>query len=231
MTRKLSPLISDVLTLLNAHRDAFYAVVDIARKTKHPVPVDTRAWSQILVSALCTIDGLSRKKGADLIDGSDVKGAITWEAIDTPRFNGVIKAGTKSSVSGTMASLNAMPYIFLVLWDNSPRSHERCRIWCVRPRVDQLFRAMCQKWYACHANDVRPPNFQLHPPRGTDSNTIRNSLGTFEYPLLFSAERDSTGGFKLQHHDPLVLTEGLCRMPPIVPKASGASRRATKRKR
>ena len=58
------------------------------------MPVDLRGWSQIIVSVLTGIKGIARKKGADLEDGSDVKAANTWEAIDTPRFNGVIKAGT-----------------------------------------------------------------------------------------------------------------------------------------
>src|SRR5437868_1451229 len=96
---------------LKAHYDAFHDVIEIAREMEHPVPIDTRAWSQILVSVLTGIPGLGRKKGADLIDGSDVKGAITWEAIDTPRFNGVIKAGTKSATAGQIESLDSMPYL------------------------------------------------------------------------------------------------------------------------
>src|SRR6266446_6392100 len=99
------------LELLDLHYRSFYGVAEIARETDHPVPVDTRAWSQILVSVLTGIKGLKRKKGADLVDGSDVKGANTWEAIDTPRFNGVIKAGTQSATAGRLESLDAMPFL------------------------------------------------------------------------------------------------------------------------
>ena len=38
---------------------------------KHPVPTDTRAWSQIIVSMVSDIPGIERKKGPDLADGSE----------------------------------------------------------------------------------------------------------------------------------------------------------------
>ncbi len=209
-------LIRDVLTLLDAHLDSFFAVVDIARKTKHPVPVDTRGWSQIIVSALCAIDGIARKKGADLVGGSDVKGANTWEAIDTPRFNGVLKAGTLASSSDRVESLDGMPYLFFVLWDNAPeRRSERVRIWCVRPQVDKVFRGMAELWYAARKkNIIRSSNFQLHPPRGRDSNIFTNTYGNLEYPLLFCAERAAGEKYKLVSHNPQVLKKGRCRLMP-----------------
>lgn len=123
---------SKAIEMLDRHYEAFYSIADFARETRHPVPTDTRGWSQILVSLLTGINGLDRKKGADLIDGSDVKGANTWEAIDRPRFNNVVKAGTKAATSGTMASLDSQPYLFLVLWDKNLSGDSRCRIWCVR---------------------------------------------------------------------------------------------------
>jgi len=83
--------------------------------------MDTRGWSQVLASILSGIKGLERKKGADLDDGSDVKGANTWKAIDTPRFNGVIKAGTKAATSDKLESLDDMPCLYLVLWDETER--------------------------------------------------------------------------------------------------------------
>lgn len=103
------------LKLLDLHFESFYAVEPFASQTGHPVPVDTRGWSQVIVSTLCGIPGLGRRKGADLDDGSDVKGANTWEAIDTPRFNNVIKAGTQAATSDKIESLNAMPHIYLML--------------------------------------------------------------------------------------------------------------------
>jgi hypothetical protein len=202
----------DVLALLDAHYDAFYATVDIARKTKHPVPMDTRGWSQILVSALCSIDGIGRKKGADLVDGSDVKGANTWEAIDTPRFNGVIKAGTQAETANSVKSLASMPYLFFVLWDRSiPRKSARCRIWCVRPSRDHKFSEMCARWYEARAEGIiTSNNFQLHPPRGNDTNVIRNTYGNLTYPLLLCAERPDGSNYRLISHDATVLTLGLC---------------------
>ena len=93
------------IKLLDMHYDAFFSIAAVAKKTGHPVPTDTRGWSQIIVSVLTGIDGIQQKKGADLEDGSDVKGANTWEAIDTPRFNGVVKAGTLAEHSDSMAFL------------------------------------------------------------------------------------------------------------------------------
>lgn len=202
--------IAKALALLERHYEAFFSIVDIARETKHPVPTDTRGWSQILVSVLTGTPGLGRKKGADLHDGSDVKGANTWEAIDTPRFNGVIKAGTKAEHSGKLASLDAMPYLFFVLWDVSPRSYERCRIWCVRTRDDTKFRAMCEAWYnSVMEGTIISTNFQLHPPRGKDTNEIRNNAGNLHYPLLFCAEREA-GVYVVNTYDPEVMISGEC---------------------
>jgi hypothetical protein len=92
--------VHDALELLDLHYESFKGILPCAEKYGHPHPTDTRGWSQIIVSALTGILGLKRKKGNDLEDGSDVKAASTWAAIDTPRFNGVIKAGTKGPDSG-----------------------------------------------------------------------------------------------------------------------------------
>lgn len=210
--------VSEAIDLLDLHYDTFSKVVEAARETGHPVPMDTRAWSQILVSILTGIKGLEQKKGADLDDGSDVKGASTWAAIDTPRFNGVIKAGTKASTSGRMESLDAMPYLFLVLWDNAPITENfRCRIWCVRPQIDKHFREMCKLWYdKVRTGEIRSTNFQLHPPRGKNSNEIRNTCGNLYYPLFFRAERSHSDGYSVNHHDPEVMKTGLCDLPTAV---------------
>lgn len=201
------------LGLLDHHYHSFYSVVEVARRTGHPVPMDTRGWSQIVVSVLTGINGIERKKGADLEDGSDVKGANTWEAIDTPRFNGVIKSGTHANYSDSMAYLDNTPFLFLVLWDIDPAGRPRCRIWVVRPPDDPQFRLMCERWYGARASgEISSTNFQLHPPRGRDNDIIRNSYGTLAYPLLFSAARKDER-FVLQQYSPNVIRDGLCRAP------------------
>lgn len=202
--------VRETIELLDKHYDAFYSIADVAKKTGHPVPTDTRGWSQILVSVLTGIDGMQRKKGADLEDGSDVKGANTWEAIDTPRFNGVIKAGTLAGHSGNMAFLDATPNLFFVLWDEPGEGQHRCRIWVVRPQEDPEFRQVCSAWYAARAiGEIQSDNFQLHPPRGEDHNIIRNSFGNLAYPLLFSAVRGERR-YALQVHNRAAAKKGLC---------------------
>ena len=203
--------IRETLDLLDIHYRSFYEAEPYARRTGHPVPTDTRSWSQILVSTLSGINGLGRRKGTDLLDGSDVKGANTWEAIDTPRFNGVIKAGTLASTSGQLASLDSMPHLYLVLWDETTRGTKRCRIWVVRPQDDQTFRAVCEEWYSKRANgEIKSNNFQLHPPRGKDTNIITNKCGNLYYPLYFSAERTRRSEYELLHFEPQARIVGEC---------------------
>lgn len=212
MKMESSNNLQKTISILDRHYRIFRETVDIAKETGHPVPVDTRAWSQILLSALTGIKGLERKKGTDLDDGSDVKAAITWEAIDTPRFNGVIKAGTKANTAGKIESLDSIPYLFLVLWDVAlKRGYERCRIWCVRPKYDKLFRQMCKQWYEKRQKGIIiSNNFQLHPPRELDSNIIRNTCGNLEYPLLFCAERIGDR-YKVITYDPQIMKSGQCK--------------------
>ena len=196
---------------MNLHYDTFHSSVPYAEETGHPVPTDTRAWSQILVSVLCGVKGLGRKKGTDLLDGSDVKGANTWKAIDTPRFNGAVKAGTQSVTSGKLESLDSMPHLYLVLWDETLRATARCRIWVVRPQYDRAFRSVCNEWYSRRTTgEIKSDNFQLHPPRGADTNVIRNTCGHLSYPLYFSAERTREMEYEVTHYDESVLINGAC---------------------
>ena len=204
--------VAAALKMLNEHHDAFYAVAPLAEQTKHPVPMDTRGWSQILVSVLTGINGIARKKGADLEDGSDVKGANTWLAIDTPRFNGVIKAGTLAEAAGSIKSLDSQPFLFFVLWDHNSAGHARCRIWVVRTQEDKTFRGMCEEWYSQRkAGDIVSNNFQLHPPRGRDDNVIRNKCGNLEYPLLFCATRAPGESYAVVKFSEVVLATGVCK--------------------
>jgi len=211
----MQPNLKAAMALLDLHFECFHAVEPYALRTQHPAPSDTRGWSQVLVSTITGVNGLARKKGPDLCDGSDVKAANTWTAIDTPRFNGAIKAGTKAASAGSMASLDAMPYLYFVLWDETVRQTSRCRIWAVRTQHDQTFRSMCKQWYAkCATGEISSSNFQLHPPRGKDSNELRNTCGNLEYPLLFSAERAAGGKYQLTSYEPTVLDTGACTLLP-----------------
>ena len=199
-----------VLALLELHRRSFYEAASFATETEHPVPSDTRAWSQILVSLVTGIKGLARKKGADLSDGSDVKAANLWRAIDTPRFNGCLNAGRKG-VEGCIEMLDKMPYLFFVMWDSEPISQmDRCRIWAVRASRDPIFRDLARKWYK-HRTDgtIRSNNCQLHPPRNEDTNIFRNRCGNLNYPLLFRADWN-VNEYKAVIYDPKVLRSGLC---------------------
>lgn len=210
MSDEQNAQIERTLRLLDEHYNSFHSVAEIAQQTGHPVPMDTRGWSQIVVSVLTGIKGIERKKGADLADGSDVKGANTWEAIDTPRFNGVIKAGTQAEYSDSLAYLDVTPYIFLVLWDVSTAALPRCRIWVVRPQYDPEFRRMCQGWYDAREDGrIKSTNFQLHPPRGKDINVITNTFGDLSYPLLFSSVRLDVG-YTMQSYDETAMSDGLC---------------------
>ena len=77
---------NNVVNLLNMHHRFFFYAKEYADLTEQPTPEDSRAWSQILVSLITGINGLGRRKGSDLSDGSDAKSANVWEAIDFPRF-------------------------------------------------------------------------------------------------------------------------------------------------
>lgn len=155
--------INEVLALLDAHYEAFFKAKPFADQTYHPVPCDTRAWSQIVISLLTGINGRKREKGTDLVDGSDVKAANCWSAIDTPRFNGVIPAGRLSKTSRkaeAVSALNKTPFIFFVLWDDDTDAHARCRVWAVRPNGDKVFRRICRTWYAQRkGGEIKSTNF------------------------------------------------------------------------
>lgn len=201
----------EIIDFLNLHHSSFFASKVYADKTAQPTPEDTRAWSQVLISLLTGVNGLARKKGPDFLDGSDVKAANTWGAIDTPRFNGCIKAGTKSSVSDSMASLDQMPHLYFVLWDNEPESGlERTRIWAVNTQSDPVFRAICEEWYRLRREGkIKSNNFQLHPPRNMNSNVFRNQCGNLKYPLVLDA-RWNGKTYKIIHFEEKSIMNGRC---------------------
>ncbi|NRD50858.1 MamI family restriction endonuclease [Corallococcus exiguus] len=204
--------VKEALTILELHHAAFFGIAEVATRTGHPVPMDTRGWSQILVSLLYGVRGMERQKGADLDDGSDVKAACTWHAIDTPRFNGVLKAGTKAVTSNDIASLQSMPHLFFVLWDHNARAEARCRIWVVQTQKDHSFRDMAAAWYRKRkSGEIKSDNFQLHPPRGRDDNVFRNTCGNLAYPKLFEAVLAKQAvQYTLTHYTPEILETGFC---------------------
>jgi hypothetical protein len=201
----------EVLELLNIHCNSFLQVKPFADRYSHPHPTDTRGWSQLLVSALTGIPGYARKKGPDLADGSDVKGANCWDAIDTPRFNNCIKAGTKAESANSLASLDNMPYLFLAMWDCDENTGSyRFRVWVVRPQKDKMFRNVASMWYEQRSEGkIMSDNFQLHPPRNKNTNVIRNNCGTLNYPLFFEAHFVGDNHVTIVY-DEAVLTSGLC---------------------
>lgn len=203
--------VEEALAVLDTQFAAFVASLPLAEKTKHPIPMDTRSWSQILVSTLTGVGGAARKKGADLEDGSDVKAANCWTAIDTPRFNGVAKAGTKAKSAGAIESFDKMPHLYFVLWDTDPTTEKpRCRVWVVRPQTDKEFRGLCSSWYKnVKEGKIKSTNLQLHPPRNKDSNEFTNECGNLTYPLFFCAERDKDG-FKALALETATLKSGKC---------------------
>lgn len=206
--------IRSALAILEEHYRAFGAAKEFAESTGHTVPSDTKSWSQILVTALTGLSGRARKKGSDLEDGSDVKAANVWSAIDTPRFNGAIPAGRTSATAKKPADIRALdgiPHIFFVLWDEQgPARLPRCRVWVVRAQKDEVFREMCAKWYeARKTGEIRSTNFQLHPPRNVDDDLIRNTYGNLRYPLYFAAVRDG-GRYRVTHYAKDVLGSGRC---------------------
>ncbi|MCY3930922.1 MAG: MamI family restriction endonuclease [Acidobacteria bacterium] len=211
----MSDPIPEAISLLNEHHRAFSAAKPLADKTGHTVPSDTKSFSEILVSLLTGLRGRTRRKGSDLSDGSDVKAASVWSAIDTPRFNGCAPAGRVSDTAkkpNDVSALDDMPFMFFVLWDGGDDGRPRCRVWCVRPRSDREFRRMVATWYAKReAGEIKSTNFQLHPPRNREDNVIRNSCGNLEYPLLFRAEMRG-GTYEVVHFDPTVLVDGECRL-------------------
>lgn len=213
----MEPDVELAIELLNKHYAAFHDLRPYAEMTGHTVPSDSKSVSEILVSLLTGIPGRDRQKGSDLSDGSDVKAANVWSAIDTPRFNGCAPAGRISEISKKPNDLSAfddMPHIFFVLWDERmPAGVPRCRVWVVSPTRDEAFRKVVGLWYDLRGTgEIKSSNFQLHPPRYDDSNVIRNSCGNLEYPLFFHTELGADG-FEVLRYEVAELETGSAHLP------------------
>ena len=106
-----------------------------------------------------------------------------------------------------------MPKLIFVLWDNEPKfQRERCRVWLVRPPKDPLFRKVCAIWYKKRDEGIiTSNNFQLHPPRGKNSNEFRNTCGNLYYPLFLEAIwNKSKLSYDIVNFKKSVMTIGLC---------------------
>lgn len=196
-----------LIDILNCHIKSFCDAEKYAKLTGQRTPNDTANWSQILASALTGTIGLERKKGADLSDGSDVKGANVWSAIDTPRFNGVVPAGRV--LTDYTNSSKIYPKIFFILWDYlslTEKKNERCRIWCVRPKDDTKFLDVVDNWYK---RKRKSNNFQLHPPRNKENNIFTNECGNLSYPLVFNATAHNKS-YSIKYIDIDKINNGLC---------------------
>lgn len=212
----------EIYKLLLEHRRAFLRAKRFADKTGHTTPSDTKSWSQILASLLLNVRGIERKKGADLADGSDVKAANSWDAIDVPRFNGVVKDG-RVLTSAKADGLKKMPNLIFVLWDEtSIGRYDRCRVWIVRTAIDEVFRNVAQKWYK---GNKKSSNFQLHSPIGREDNVVTNKCGNLALPLLLDA-RFLNGKWHLKAYNSAVLKTGLCRPADSPKKTFNSAKRA-----
>ncbi len=212
----------DVYKLLLEHRNAFLKAKTFADKTGHTTPCDTKSWSQILASLLLNVRGIERKKGADLEDGSDVKAANSWDAIDIPRFNGVVKDG-RVLTSSNADDLAKMPNLIFVLWDETKvGAYDRCRIWIVRTSQDAVFRGVAEKWYK---GNKKSANFQLHPPIGYDDNIVTNRCGNLSLPLLLDI-RFEDGKWVTKFYAPAVLSSGLSTLAESPKRIRSSARRA-----
>jgi hypothetical protein len=219
----MNAISKDVFDMLEEHRRSFLKGKVFADKTGHTTPCDTKSWSQILASLLLNIRGIERKKGADLEDGSDVKAANSWDAIDIPRFNGVVKEG-RVLTSAKAEDLEQMPNLIFVLWDETQvGKYDRCRVWVVRTSKDKTFRGVAEKWYK---GSKKSANFQLHPPIGRDDSIVTNRCGNLSLPLLFDI-RFIEKKWVAHIYNPEVLRTGLCVIAESPKKRRNSAKRAS----
>lgn len=178
--------------------------------------------SIVNIEKIANACGIERKKGADLEDGSDVEAANSWDAIDVPRFNGVVKDGRVLS-SAKADDLKKMPNLIFVLWDETQvGKYDRCRVWVVRTSKDEVFQSVAEKWYK---GSKKSSNFQLHPPIGRDDNIVTNKCGNLSLPLLLDA-RFINGNWVQKSYNPRVLQSGLCKLAESPKKSFSSAKRA-----
>jgi hypothetical protein len=122
-----------------------------------------------------------------------------------------LKKSDEERPPGNSSALDATPHLFFVLWDHVDETDiHRVRIWVVRANMDAVFRRMADIWYEQRRTGaIKSNNFQLHPPRNTDSNVFTNDAGTLVYPLLLDA-RCTDGIFVSHIYEPGVLETGTC---------------------
>lgn len=180
-------------------------LVDWQTVTGQSSQLDSGYLGQQLVSLLTGIPGVGRRgKGADLLDGSEVKAASTLSGIDVPRWNNQIGRAQ-----------NRLRYlekhaIFFVLFDTVTRAETfplRVRVWRVSPRSDRDFRAVIETWGRRKSSG----NFQLHPPCWDAGNVATNQAGNLKLPLMFQAQQKEIGKIDFMEINVIKPKPGKCR--------------------
>lgn len=194
--------------------------------TNQPAQVDSGYISQHLVSFITHLKGGGfRGKGLDLADGSEVKSANFLDSEDArgavaPRWNFLIKQEAE------MFAYLKCEWIFLVSIDKY-KEGVRVRVWRLSPKLHEAFATRFQLWakkvgspiFRKRGGKRKDANFQLFPPRnGSEDDYARHGGGGPAGPkkvrlpelrimlseppgsiLLFHAEQDGGGKFKLIH--------------------------------
>ncbi|WP_025739786.1 MamI family restriction endonuclease [Aquimarina pacifica] len=161
--------------------------------TRQTSQLDFGYLSQHLVSLITGIRGNNQRgKGDDLEDGSEVKSASCVDADDTPRWNNV-NCG-KETVSDIKEMMDNTPFLFFVLLDTTIRGGSilRCRVWVVRPAVDEHFRNVMIGWATKRERrEIKSGNLQLHPPRWekAQANITTNTSGNLKLPMMYESQQ------------------------------------------
>ena len=177
--------------------------------TGQSAQIDSGYLGQHLVSLVSGLPGRgrgSRGKGADLVDGSEIKIASTLGGVDKPRWNN--KLDTPEAVATYLKN----PAIYFGLFDTLGKGEDfpvRVRVWIVEPPEDAVFRNTVRTWAAKRTSG----NFQLHPPCWSDSDVATNQSGNVVLPLAFRARQLDIQGvdyLEVEHWDP---SPGRCSVP------------------